>query len=329
MTKKLSVWLLATFVLAIAIISPADAQQSKKVPRIGFLYLGASLSSAPLDSFRQGLRDLGYIEGKNIFIEYRYAKGNTDRLPDLATELVKLKLDLLVVGSSQAASAAKQATMTLPIVMASSGDVVSARLVESLAHPGGNLTGMSIYSPEMNGKRLELLKEAFPKVFRVAVLGDPTSQSFSADWNDLNAAGKSLAVKLQSLEISSSNPDFKVAFTVANKGHADAILTLAPPILAAHRNEIVTLTNRYALPAMFHSRDFVDAGGIMSYGPNLADSFKRAAVYVDKILKGAVPSDLPIERPIKFEFVINLKTAKQIGLTIPPNVLARADRVIK
>ncbi len=194
----------------------ADAQQPGKMPRIGFLSPGSSFSAAPLTSFRQGLRELGYIEGKNIFIEYRFAKGNPDRLPDLAADLVNLKLDILVVGSSQAASAATQATKTIPIVMTSSGDVVSAGLVESLAHPGGNLTGMSIYSPEMNGKRLELLRETFPKVSRVAVLSDPTSPGFSIDWKELHAASKSLAVQLLSLEVSSPNPDFKGAFASAN-----------------------------------------------------------------------------------------------------------------
>jgi len=319
---------LALCALLLALSYYASAQQPKKVPRIGFL-TAAGPAGPNIEAFRQGLRDLRYIEGKNILIEYRYAEGKVDRLPELAAGLVNLNLDLIVVASSQAASAAKQASTIIPIVMATSGDPVATGLIKSLAQPGGNITGMTVYSPEVSGKRLELLKEAFPKISKVAVLGDPTSSGYQLDWQQLKAAGKSLAVQLQPLDVHSPNPDFKGAFAAAKKQRAEAFLTLPPPLMAIYRKEIVALVAEGKLPAIYHNRDFMDAGGLMSYGPNLADSFKRAATYVDKILKGAKPADLPVEQPTKFEFIINLKTAKQINLTITPNVLARADKVIK
>ena len=328
MGKKIICLALSAMLLALSFL--ADAQQTGKIPRIGFLSsTSASTAARNLAAFREGLRELGYVEGKNISIEYRWAEGKLDRLPELAVGLVNLKVDLIVVASTQAAIAAQQATTTTPVVMTVSGDVVATGLITSLARPGGNITGMTVYSPQVSGKRLELLKEAFPKVSKVAVLGDPTTQSHPLDWQELKAAGRSLAVQLQSLEVRSPNPDFKGAFGAATKGRADAFLTLTPPLMAFHRKEIVALVAKSRLPAIFHSRDFVDDGGLMSYGPDLLDSFRRAATYVDKILKGAKPVDLPVQQPMKFELVINLKTAKQIGLTIPPNLLARADRVIK
>ena len=326
MTKKIMLFALCSLLLAPSF--PVQAQQPKKVPQIGYL-TAAGPGGPNIEAFRQELRDLRYIEGKNILIEYRYAEGKVHRLPELAVGLVSLKLDLIVVASSQAASAAKQATTIIPIVMASSGDPVETGLIKSLAQPGGNITGMTVYSPEVNGKRLELLKEAFPKISRVAVLGDPTSPAYQLDWQQLKAAGKSLAVQLQSLEVHSPNPDFKGAFAAATKERAEAFLTLPPPLMAIYRKEIVMLVAESKLPAIYHNRDFLDVGGLMSYGPNLADSFKRAATYVDKILNGAKPADLPVEQPMKFELVINLKTAKALGLTIPPAVLYRADKVIK
>jgi len=313
--------------LLLALGSPVEAQQANKISRIGFLS-SITLASAYVDAFQQGLKELGYAEGKNISIEYRNAEGKLDRLPELAAGLVKLKVDVLVVDGQFAASAAKLTT-TIPIVVAVTGDAVETGLVKSLAHPGGNVTGLSVFAAEVTGKRLELLKEAFPKISRVAVLGDPTSPSYQLAWQQLKAAAKPLAVQLQPLDVTLANPDFKGVFDAATKGRADAFLTLSPAIVGFYRKEIVTLVAKSRLPAIYYNGRFVEDGGLMSYGPNLADSFKRAAVFVDKILKGAKPADLPVEQPTKFEFVINLKTAKQIGLTIPPTVLAQADRVIK
>jgi len=324
--RKIVCVVLVTLFLALCV--SAEAQQSNKISRIGFLS-SIREASAYVDAFQQGLKELGYVEGKNISIEYRYAEGKLDRLPELAAGLVKLKVDVLVVTSRFAASAAKQATTTIPIVVAVTGDAVETGLVDSLAHPGGNVTGLSVFAAEVTGKRLELLKEAFPKISRVAVLGDPTSPSYQLAWQQLKAAAKPLAVQLQPLDVTLANPDFKGVFDAATKGRADAFLTLSPAIVGFYRKEIVTLVAKSRLPAIYYNGRFVEDGGLMSYGPNLADSFKRAAVFVDKILKGAKPADLPVEQPTKFEFVINLKTAKQIGLTIPPTVLAQADRVIK
>ena len=327
--RKALIWSLPILTLLLS-ISAVEAQE-KKVPRIGFLSsTSATTAARNLEAFREGLHEFGYAEGKNIVIEYRWAEGKLDRLPELAAGLVSLKVDLIVVASGQAIRAAKEATTTIPIVMAVSGEVVETGIIASLARPGGNITGMTVYSPEVSGKRLELLsREAFPKVSRVAVLGDPTAPAHSLEWKELRAAGRSLAVELQFLEVRSPNPDFKGAFAAATKGRAEAFLTLSPPLMAFHQKEIMALVAKSRLPAMFHQRGFVDGGGLMSYGPDLADSFKRAAIFVDKILKGAKPADLPVEQPTKFEFVINLKAAKQIGLTIPPNVLARADKVIR
>jgi putative ABC transport system substrate-binding protein len=287
-----------------AVCLPIQAQQAKKIPRIGFLSsTSASTGAHNFEAFREGLRELGYVDGKNISIEYRWAEARLERLPELAAGRVSLKVDLIVVASSQAAMAVKQATTTIPIVMTVVGDAVAMGLIDSLARPGGNITGMTVYSPEVSGKRLELLKEAFPKVRRVAVLGDPTTSLHQLDWEELKAASRPLAVELQSLEVRSPNPDFKGAFAAATKGRVDAFLTLSPPLMAFHQKEIVALVAKSRLPAIFHGSDFVDSGGLMSYGPNLADSFKRAATFVDKILKGRKPADLPVEQPKKFEFI--------------------------
>jgi putative tryptophan/tyrosine transport system substrate-binding protein len=328
MKRSLTLLLIVLVTVAQGIV--ADAQQPKKVPRIGFLSsTSASTVAHNFEAFREGLRELGYIDGKNITIEYRWAEGKLERLPELAAGLVSLRVDLIVVASGQAARAAKQATTTIPIVLTLVGDAVAMGLIDSLAQPGGNITGVTIYSPEVTGKRLELLKEAFPKVTRVAVLGDPTTSLHPLYWQELKAASRTLAVELQSLEVRSPNPDFKGAFAAASKGRADSLLTLPPPLMAFHQKEIVALVAKSRLPAIFHNADFVDSGGLMSYGPSLIDSFRRAATFVDKILKGRKPADLPVEQPMKFEFVINLKAANQIRVTISPNVLARADKVLR
>jgi putative ABC transport system substrate-binding protein len=317
--------LVAVVLLAVGVI--AQAQQPKKVPRIGFLAAPSqSFFSARAEGFRQGLRDLGYIEGKNILIEYRYAEGNQGRLPDLAAELVSLKVDV-IVASGAGGLAAKNATQTIPIVFASVPDPVATGLVDSLARPGGNVTGLSNLAPELSGKRLELLKEIVPKITRVAFLWSSGTGNRVTE-KETRAAARALGLQFQSLELHDSK-DFDTVFEAATKNRAQALLTSTSSFLNTHQARIIEFATKNRLPAMYGEPEFVDAGGLMSYTPNAADLFRRAAVYVNKILKGAKPADLPVEQPKKFEFVINLKTAKQIGVTIPPNVLARADRVIK
>ena len=321
--------LVALAVLSVAVV--AEAQQPKKVPRIGLL-VGASLSSTrevgQVEAFRQGLRELGYVEGQNIAIEYRYAEGAEDeRLLNLAAGLVQLKVDVMLTGGTTATQAAKNATTTIPIVMTSVTDPVGTGLVTSLAHPGGNVTGLSNLS-ELSGKQLELLKEAFPKVTRVAVLWDPTNAANARLLGEMKVAAGGLRITLQPLEVRGPD-DFEPAFSAIKKEHASALIVLRNAITYTYGARIVDLTAKSKLPAMYPDRVLVDTGGLMSYGPNFLDMFRRAATYVDKILKGAKPGDLPVEQPTKFEFIINLKAAKQIGLTIPPNVLVRADRVIR
>jgi putative ABC transport system substrate-binding protein len=309
----------------------AEAQQPKKVPLIGYLGSGSAHTGINnLAAFKQGLRGLGYIEGKNVVIEPRFAEGKLDRLPDLAAELVRLKVDVIVTGGSPGTHAAQQATRTVPLVMTVVGDPVP-RFVASLAKPGGNITGLTQISRELSGKRLELLKEAFPKISRVAVFVDAalTAQGISGPLQETQIAAEALSIKLHSLEVRGPNPDLDVAFRTAKSERVGALITLPSPIVELHRQRVVELAAKSRLPAIYPSSEFVEAGGLMSYGPDRVDLYRRAAVYVDKILKGAKPSDLPVEQPTKFEFVINLKAAKRIGLTIPPNVLARADRVIR
>jgi len=301
--------------------------QPNQTARIGILQSGSSSSSmSRIASFREGLRKLGYVEGKNIEIDYRYAEGKTDQFDVLAAELLRLKPDVLVTSGSPGVVALMKATNKTPIVMAAIGDAVGNRFVKSLAQPGGNVTGLSFLDPDISTKRLELLKEAMPRVVRVAILRHVTSgkQSLEATL----AASRPLKVQLQVLEIQTPN-EFDGAFVTAKKGGAEAINVMASPILFAYRKELVDLAAKQRLPGMYENKEFVESGGLLSYGANLDDLYHRAAVYVDKILKGAKPAELPVEQPTKFEFVINLKTAKQIGLTIPPNVLARADRVIR
>ena len=304
----------------------AQAQKPAKVPRIGLLSGG--LRGPTLEAFRQGLRELGYIEGQNIIIEYRFAQGKEDRLLDLAAELVRLKVDVIVTPSTLEALAAQQATRAIPVVMAASSDPVGTGLVASLARPGGNITGLAVMSPELNGKRLELLKEAATGVSRVAVLWNAANPDKALEFERTQVTARSLAVKLQSLAVRGPN-DFQSVFRAAVREHAGALLTLSDSLINSYLSRIADLAAKSRLPAMHEQREFVEAGGLMSYGPSLPDQWRRAATYVDKILKGAKPADLPVEQPMKFEFIINLKTAKQIGLTIPPEMLMRADRVIK
>jgi putative ABC transport system substrate-binding protein len=307
----------------------AHAQQPTKMPRIGYL-TGTSLSanSARTDAFRQGLRELGYVDGKSIVIEWRSAEGKGDRLPGLAAELVRLKVDVIVTSGPTATRPAKEATSTIPIVMTFDDDPVGSGFVASLARPGGNITGLSTLSPEISGKQLELMREIFPRLGRVAVIGTSTRQGTAQTLKEMEPAAGAFGLKLQYLDI--QNPkDLESVFRAASNGRADAVLVLQSPVFNSHRAQIAELALKNRLPATYPRREFVEDGGLMSYGVSISDLDRRAATYVDKILKGAKPADLPVEQPTKFEFIINLKAAKQIGLTIPPNVLARADKVIR
>ncbi|MDP9131480.1 MAG: ABC transporter substrate-binding protein, partial [Candidatus Binatota bacterium] len=304
-------------------------QQPAKVPRIGFLtFAFLSAVSARIEAFRQGLRELGYVEGKNIVIEWRHAEGKLDRLPALAAELVRLKVDIIVSTGPTVTRAAKGETTTIPIVMAFDTDPVGNGFVASLARPGGNITGLSGLSPELSGKQLELLKEIVPSLSRVAVLRTSTRPGTAQELKEIELAAGAFKVKLQYLDILDLK-DIETAFRAASKERADAVLVLASTVAAAHRKELAELAIKSRLPAIYFRPDFVVDGGLMSYGASFTDMDRRVATYLDKILKGRTPADLPVEQPIKFEFIVNLKAAKQIGLTIPPNVLARADKVIK
>jgi putative ABC transport system substrate-binding protein len=307
----------------------AEAQQAKKVPRIGFL-TGESLLSAAtrVDGFKNGLHQLGYIEGQNILIDYRYADGKLERLPDLAKELVQLRIDLILSVGATATTAAKRATQAIPIVMTNTSDPVTLGLVASLAKPGGNITGLSNLAPDLGGKRLELLKEIVPRLSRVAVLGDPSSPVYDPQINEVDVAARGLGLQLDVLEIR-DRKELENAFPEIIPQRPDALIALLQPSITTLRGRIGELTTKGRLPAIGPHVEFTEAGTLISYGPNTIDLFRRAATYVDKILKGAKPAELPVEQPTKFELVINLKTAKQIGLTIPPHVLARADKVIK
>jgi putative ABC transport system substrate-binding protein len=315
--------------LFLALSFPVSAQQPNKVPRIGYLSAtGNSKNPGPqVDAFRRGLRDLGYVETNNILVEYRYVEGKEDSVPGLVAELVQLKVDVLVLGPQPAIRAAKQATKTIPIVMVTSQDPVAAGFVDSLARPGGNITGLTKLTRELSGKRLELLKEAVPGISRIGALVSARQTGDDFKWYEAPARG--LKIQLQMLEVRAPNPDFEGAFQAAAKGRVSALITLSGGVLNRYTKQIADLAIKNRLPSMHETSQYVEAGGLMSYSADEVESFRRAAVYVDKILKGAKPADLPVEQPTKFEFVINLKTAKQIGLTIPPNVLARADKVIK
>jgi ABC-type uncharacterized transport system substrate-binding protein len=325
MKAKILAYALLTFILTT--IHVAEAQQPTKIPRIGFLTTGGAENPSTL-YFRQGLRELGYIEGKNVLVEYRYAEGGSQQLSEFAEELVRLKVDVIVTSATEPSLIAQRATRTIPIVMGGGGDPVGAGLVNSLARPGGNITGVTSISSDLSGKRLELLKEAFPKISPVAVLWLPTATGNKQQMKETEAAADSLRLPLQPAAVERPN-DFESAFSAITRGSARSLIVLSSPMFASHRSRIADLAAKSRLPAIYPDSNYVDAGGLMSYGPNLSEQYRRVVVYVDKIFKGAKPADLPVERPMKFELVINLKTAKQIGLTISPNVLARADKVLK
>jgi len=320
---------LALGAMLLAVCFPAQAQQPTRIPHIGILTtFSPSVVSARIEGFRQGLRELGYVEGKNIVIEWRSAGGNNDRLPVLAAELVGLKVDVIVSPGPTATRAFKEATSTIPIVMAQDTDPVGSGFVASLARPGGNITGLATLAPEMGGKQLELLKEIVPKLSRMAVIGNSTIPGDAQALRETVLAAGAYEIYLRYLDVMDTK-DLEATFRVAAKGRADGLLVLGNPYLNAQRKQVVDLAVKHRLPATYTRPEYIDAGGLMYYGTNYPDLFRRAAYYVDKILKGAKPGDLPIEQPKKFELIVNLKAAKQIGLTISPNVLARADRVLK
>jgi len=323
MTKRVNLFTVALLLMT----GVAAAQKQSNVPVIGVLWPD-SAPSPRIEAFRQGMRDLGYVEGHNVTIEFRYADGKRQRLPQLAAELVALDVDVIVALTTLAARPAKDTTNTVPIVMIS-GEPIETGLVESLPRPGGNVTGLTFLSPDLVGKRLELLKEVTPRLSRVAILYDSDGPAKRVEFKQAEAEASALRLGIQALEIKAPTPDLENAFGLALKTRSGAVLTLGNPLTLTHHKRIADLARMNRLPSMFDSLQFIEAGGLLSYGPNFSDLYRRSAVYVDKILKGAKPADLPVERPTKFELVVNLKTAKQIGITIPPNVLARADRVIR
>ena len=327
MKQKISVLTLCATVLALSL--SVGAQQSAKIPRIGILPPGPISERVHLwETFRQGLRELGYVEGKNIILVFPSVEVTPERLPHFAAELVNLKVDVIVAAGTVAVQAAKEATKTIPIVMPVATDPVETGLVASLARPGGNITGLTLISSQLSGKRLELLKEVVPRLSRLAVLSNPAALGLPLQMRETKVASQALGVQLQPLEV--RNPeDFDRVFQAATKERAGALMALDDAFLFTHRARIVKLAAKSRLPTIYGFTEFAEAGGLMSYAANLSDMYRRAATYVDKILKGAKPADLPVQQPTKFEFIINLKAAKQIGLTIPPNVLARADKVIK
>ena len=325
MKSKLLFCLLITVLL---ITGSVEAQQPK-VSRIGYLGLSfPSANVARIEALRQGLRELGYVEGENIVFEWRWAEGKAERIPELAAELVKLKVDIILTGGSTATRAAKKATVAIPIVMSQDSDPVGSGFVASLAKPGGNITGLSSYAAELSGKRLELLKEVLPRLSRVAVLGNSTAPQNARALKDTELAADALGMKLQYLDVLGPK-DIETAFRAASNGRAEALLALNSFVVSAHQKQIIDLTLKNRLPAVYGQPEFMEIGGFVYYGASYTDLFRRAATYADKILKGAKAADLPVEQPKKFEFIVNLKAAKQIGLTIPPNVLVRADRVIR
>jgi putative ABC transport system substrate-binding protein len=326
MIPKIFIWLLATFLLIT--VPLAEAQQTNKIPRIGILEPGQSTQSICKDGFRQGLSDLGYVEGQSILLEYRYAESKTDRLPDLAGELVQLKPDVIWTHSPPSVLAAKRTTMTIPIVVGVARDLIEQGIVSSLARPGGNITGMELRDSEIIGKRLDLLKETLPKASRVAVLVNPKDPSHAHVPGNIEPEARVLRLRLQRLEASAPQAIDR-AFSAMVQGRADALLLPESAMLSENRHRIFKLAKSKRLPTAAGGPHFAEAGSLLSYGANVRDICRRSAIFVDKILKGTKPTDLPVERPSKFEFVINLKTAKQIGVTIPPNVLARADKVIR
>jgi putative ABC transport system substrate-binding protein len=317
--------LVVVVLLVVAVIT--EAQQPKKVPRIGYLAASSSGENNE-EAFRQGLRELGYVEGQNIVIEWRFAQGKPDQVPRNAAELVRLKVDVIVTGGAEDTSAAKAATSSIPIVMTNETDPVGTGLVASLSRPGGNITGLTSLSSELRGKLLELLKETVPQLSQVVALQGPGIQSSAVTLKETEVVAQSLGLKLQS-QVVKEPDDLNRAFEAISKAHTEALIVTGGPFATAQRKRIVEFAAKSRLPAIYYRREFVEDGGLMSYNANRNDLARRAATYVDKILKGAKPADLPVEQPMKFEFIINLKAAKQIGLTIPPNVLVRADKVIR
>jgi ABC-type uncharacterized transport system substrate-binding protein len=328
--KRAAVPSILVAVVLLAVGVTAEAQQPKKVPRIGFLSgFSSSSDRKRVEAFLQGLRELGYVEGQNVFVEYRYAGGKSDEVPKLAAELVSLKVDLIVAGGgSGLARAVKGTTKMIPIVITGGSDPVGAGLVASLARPGGNITGLTAIAAELAGKRLELLKETLPRLTRVGVLWNPMDQGSDQGLKEIEIAAPTLWLEVQSLQVRSPS-NFESAFKATIAGQSRALQVLPSGLVNSQHNRIVEFATKSRLPTMFAGAAQVEAGGLMSYGPNAPDLYRRAATYVDKILKGAKPADLPVEQPKKFEFIINLNAAKQIGLTIPPNVLVRADKVIR
>ena len=317
---------LLAMVLTLAVCGVmAQAQQPKKVPRVGILFIG-SRNQPHLEAFKQGLRERGYTEGKNIVLEYRYAEGNNHRLPELAAELIRDKVDVMVTTATVSALAARAVTKTTPIVM-TSGNPLESGLAASLANPGGNVTGLTVLSADLSGKRVELLRETFPKTTRIAALQSPQDSESGAGYKETQEAAQAFSLRLHPVEAQSAN-DLEKAFAQMEKTR-ETLLVILSPLITLNSRRIVELALKHRLPGMYPTKQFAEEGGLMAYGAVIADLYRRAATYVDKILKGAKPDDLPVEQPTKFELVINLQTAKQIGVTIPPSVLTRADRVIK
>jgi len=331
MIKKTFVWLLVTFFLTT--VSLAEAQQPARIPRIGFVSNRVSPTPATpdlfVDAFWQGLRKLDYVEGKNVLVDRRYSEGKDDLIPSFVAELIQLKVDVIVSGTIRGIRAAKQATKTIPIVMITTVDPVAAGLVDSLAHPGGNITGLTRLTRELSGKRLELLKEVVPRISRVGVLWNPSGLTTDTSFTSYEAAARAFKVQLQSIELQAPNPNFESAFRSATKGRVNAIIAGSGAVTISYRKTIAELALKNRMPSMCERSDFVEAGCLMSYSADEAESYRRAAIYVDKILKGRTPADLPVEQPMKFELVFNLKTANQIGITIPQWPLMKADRVIR
>jgi len=315
--------------LAFGLVRVSEAQQPKKVPRIGYVSSADPSTEPQLAAFRRGLRELGYIEGKNIQLEYRYAEGKVNQVQSLVTELVQLKVDLLVVGFLPAIYAAKDATKTIPIIIVTPGDPVAGGIVDSLAHPGGNITGVTRLTRDLKKRRLELLREVVPRISSVAILWDAGNQNADIAFREYETAARALKIPIQSLAVRGPHPNFEEAFQTAATGPASALITIRDELINRYRKRIAETAIKNRRPSMYEGSEYVEDGGLMSYAVSDTEGYRRAAAYVDKILKGTKPADLPVEQSAKFELVINLKTARQIGLTIPPNVLGRADKVIK
>jgi ABC-type uncharacterized transport system substrate-binding protein len=326
--KLATLGLVAALVLDLTVLFRVEAQERAKVWRIGYLQTGPATGTRYRDAFRQGLRDIGYVEGQNVVIEFRYADGRPDRLDGLAAELVRLKVDVIVTTGTQPTTAAKRATSVTPIVMALSGDAVGTGLVSSLARPGGNVTGLTYIATELAGKRLEVLKEILPRLSRVAVLWNPEDPPRLLEYKEAESAAKTLGLVLQSVEIHGAD-EIEGAFAAMTRRRAEAVVVFNDPLTNVAIRRIASAASKSGLPVMSGIREFAAAGALASYGPSFSESFRRAATFVDKIFKGARPADLPVEQPTKFELVINLKTAKALGLTIPPTLLLRADEVIQ